>query len=84
MVGLEEGHALVEDVVLVVLDEGRADTESLHLAASGVECDGADTIIEEFAGEFFSRESRIGDGEVESVGNRFILVFVIDDGETVA
>ena len=80
----KNGHALVELGVLVILDEGGADTQAFLMAAGGDETDGRNTVVHKLLGQLAAGHILIADGEVETVGYRLVKVAVVDDVETVA
>ena len=83
MIGLKQPQPFVEERVLVVLDERRAGAESLLLAPRRAERDGADAVVDQFLHQFAAGHARVGDGEVEAVGDGLVEVMVVNDLETV-
>ena len=80
----ENLHALFELGILMVLDKRGADAETLLMTACGDEADGRHTIVHQLARQLPAGHARIANGEVETVGNGFVEVFVIYDVESMA
>ena len=80
---VEDGHTLVEQVVLVVVDKGSADTQAFLTASCGNEADGTHTIVHQFVSQLSTRHSRIANGEIEAISDGVAQVVVIDDVEAV-
>ena len=68
----------------MVLDKRGADSQAFLLGPTGDQTDGRDTIIHQFKCQLPGGHTGIADGEVESVGNRFIEIFVVNHLEIVA
>jgi len=84
MVFGKDGHPLVQQGILVVLDERRAGAQALLRAAGGHQRYGADAVVHQFAGQLAARHARIADGEVEAVGHGLAQVVVVDQPEAMA
>ena len=84
MILFKDGKTPVHFFNLGIGDERSAHTQTVLATASGLETNATHTIIQQFAGKLTSREPGITDGEIESVGNRLIKVFVIYHIELVA
>ena len=85
MVQGETGQELVETVeILLVVDHGYACPDTGLVAAGGTEADGGTSVLEQFLLQLVAAESRITDGEEESVGNRTVTVHVVDYMEIIA
>ena len=63
IIRLENLHALFQKIVLVILDEGCADTQTLLLAATSDQTDGRYTIVHQFVSQLTRGHTRITDRE---------------------
>ena len=84
IIRLEYGHTLLEQVVLVVVDERGAHTQTLLVGTGGDEADGRHTVVHQLARQLTARHTGIADSEVETVGDGLVEVLVVDHVETVA
>ena len=68
---------------LFSLDEGGAGTDTLLGAAAGVQRNARNTVVEHFFHEVGTSETRIAEGEVETISDRLAAVFIVCDVETI-
>ena len=80
---LEDSHALLQLGVLMVFDERRADTQTFLMRTRGYQTDSRYTVVHQLLGQLTAGHLLVTDGKVETVGNRFVKVFVIDHVEAV-
>ena len=64
MVFGKDGHPLVQQGILVVLDERRAGAQALLRAAGGHQRYGADAVVHQFAGQLAARHARIATSDI--------------------
>ena len=64
-------------VVLIVLDEWRADSQALLLTAGRIQADCTDSVEQESIHQFPALHVFVTDGEVEAVADILIYIFVI-------
>jgi hypothetical protein len=83
VVGVEEGQAFFQLREMLGQDERDAGPDAGLVAPRRLQGDGGDSVIEELGDEPAPREPRIGDGEIEAVGERLVAVLVVDEREPV-
>ena len=84
MVLVETFGAFLKVGELVAVDEGYTGAETFSAGAvAGGQRDGADAVVQQFVQQFFATESRVSEGEVETIGQFFGSVVVVNNLETV-
>ena len=68
----------------MILDERRTYSQAFLLRTTGDQTDGRDTVIHQLVSQLTRRHTRITDGEIETVSNRFVEVLVIHHIEVMA
>lgn len=83
MVGMELLQASLEVGELVAQHQSHTCTDALLMAAGDIQGDSADAITNQLVEQVYALKTRIAEGKIETVGNIFIHILVINDIETV-
>ena len=84
IVDLENFHALLKHIVLMILDERCADSQAFLLRTTGNQTDGRNTIVHQFLGQLTRRHTWIANGKIEAISNGLVQILIVNHIEVVA
>ena len=80
----KDGHAIVKDFILMILDERGANAQTFLPRTGGGKADGTHAVVHQLACQLATGHVTVTDGEVETVGNGLVTIHTVNDAEAVA